>query len=185
MDPEVVVALIHQESRWKVGAVSRAGACGLTQVLPKYAKISCYELKDPVISIWIGTKMLSTWLYRFGRGDYRKGLCGYNGGYRCGERSYVYARSVLRRASRLNRKTIRNINRILLGKAQKLKIRTYMNRGQLKRHRRPQRHIHSHRRPQQQRSDIRRRPAHRNERMRNSVRHNREHRPRRHRKQGR
>lgn len=182
LDPEVMVALIHQESRWRMDAVSSAGACGLTQVLPKYAKISCYELKDPVISIWIGAKMLSTWLYKFGRGDYRKGLCGYNGGYWCGVRSRTYARSVLRRASRLNRKTIRRINRLLLRKAQKLKIRAYVERGHLKRHRHPPKHIR-HRHPQRPLHRLRR-PPHSQERAHNPDRHNRKHR-RRHRKQGR
>ena len=34
--PEVLVALIHVESRWKNTAISRANACGLTQVIPRY-----------------------------------------------------------------------------------------------------------------------------------------------------
>ena len=37
VDPAVMVSLIYVESRWKPTAVSSAGACGLTQVLPKYS----------------------------------------------------------------------------------------------------------------------------------------------------
>ena len=100
VEAEVLVALIHEESRWKPHAVSRSGACGLTQVLPKYTRpyISCKRLKNPIASIWAGAKALSYWLHKYGRGDYRKGLCGYNGGYRCKDSKSAqrYSRRVLR-----------------------------------------------------------------------------------------
>ena len=38
VDPALMIALIRVESRWKVNAVSRSKACGLTQVLAKYSK---------------------------------------------------------------------------------------------------------------------------------------------------
>ena len=105
IEPEVLVALIHEESRWKPWVESKAGACGLTQVIPKYAKAkaSCTKLKRPKTSIRIGAKVLSRWIYGYGDGDYMEGLCGYNGGYRCPtlSRSRAYARRVMRMAKRL------------------------------------------------------------------------------------
>ncbi len=105
--PEILVSLIHEESRWKPHVVSRSGACGLTQILPKYTRphTSCAELKDPRISIALGAKTLSFWVRTYGRGRYRKGLCGYNGGYRCKELTSPkkYASRVLSRSVRLRR----------------------------------------------------------------------------------
>jgi len=104
VEPEVLVALIHEESRWTSSAVSRAGACGLTQVLPKYTKPrrTCSDLKKPRIAIKVGAKTLSYWVYEHGGGDYLKGLCGYNGGNKCGTSSKRYAKRVMRLARRLN-----------------------------------------------------------------------------------
>ena len=106
--PEILVALIHQESRFKPWAVSRSGACGLTQILPRYTgdkatgvqKLSCEQLKNPTVSITAGAKTLAYWVFKYGRGNYRVGLCGYNKGFRCkGQtphpRGMGYARSVL------------------------------------------------------------------------------------------
>jgi soluble lytic murein transglycosylase-like protein len=105
IEPEVLIALIHEESRWKSWVESKAGACGLTQVIPKYAmtKISCSKLKRPKTSIRVGAKVLSHWVYEYGDGDYITGLCGYNGGYNCPtlSRSKAYARRIMRMAKKL------------------------------------------------------------------------------------
>jgi soluble lytic murein transglycosylase-like protein len=84
--PALVVALIRVESRYKADAVSKANACGLMQVLPKYTKnpkLSCEQLKNPNVNIKTGTKKLKFWIYKYGRGNIRTGLCGYNAGFRC------------------------------------------------------------------------------------------------------
>ena len=123
IEPEIFIALIYTESRWTPRAKSRANACGLTQVIPKWTggratggrKYTCKELYDPVTSIRAGGQILNTWLYRYGRGDYKIGLCGYNAGYRCkgknpnlkGKR---YARIVLKRAKRI-KQAVRKIKR--------------------------------------------------------------------------
>tara|TARA_Y100000296_G_scaffold86802_1_gene127912 strand:+ start:885 stop:1442 length:558 start_codon:yes stop_codon:yes gene_type:complete len=107
--PELFIAMIHVESRWNHKAVSKGYACGLTQVLPKYTrnpKLSCEDLKDPKTSIWTGAMKLHYWIYKYGRGKEKTGLCGYNKGYRCkgkdkNRRGMGYARSVLRHASRI------------------------------------------------------------------------------------
>ena len=114
--PEILVALIHHESRWKPKAVSSAGACGLTQVLPKYTgskkvgnpKYTCKQLYDPTTSIWAGSRVLSYFTHRYGRGDYKIGLCAYLAGYRCKGKSpnksgVKYSRMVRRTAAKLVR----------------------------------------------------------------------------------
>ena len=123
IEPEIFIALIYTESRWVPTARSRANACGLTQVIPKWTggratggrKYTCEELFDPVTSIRAGGQILNTWLYRYGRGNYSIGLCGYNAGYRCkgdnpNRSGTRYARVVLRRAERIKR-AVREVKR--------------------------------------------------------------------------
>ena len=108
--PETLISLIHYESRWSPKAVSRAGACGLTQVLPRYTKkpkLTCRQLKNPRTAIFAGAKALSKWINRYGKGNEAKGLCGYNAGYTCGKRynrrhgGWRYSRRVRKYAKRL------------------------------------------------------------------------------------
>ena len=108
LDPFVLASLIHEESRWRPKAVSKAGACGLTQLLPRYTKPrhTCEELKDPEINIWMGATTLRRWINRYGKGKLKVGLCGYNAGYRCkGPKAlrsgHRYARRIIRFADRL------------------------------------------------------------------------------------
>ena len=106
ISPEILVALIHTESRRNHKAVSKSNACGLTQVLPKYTKspkLTCEDLFDPKVSIWTGAKKLNYWIYKYGRGNKKIGLCGYNAGFRCKgknkhKRVIFYAKRVLKRA---------------------------------------------------------------------------------------
>ena len=81
-DPLLFSALIFHESSFRPRAVSRAGACGLTQVLPRYSKHTCRELKNPRTSITEGAKHLGYWLTR-AKGTVELALCGYNAGNRC------------------------------------------------------------------------------------------------------
>jgi|TARA_R110000787_G_scaffold269730_2_gene376611 soluble lytic murein transglycosylase-like protein len=83
LDPYLLTALIKVESNWKPHVVSSAGACGLTQVLHKYSKYNCEQLKNPKTSILEGAKKLNFWIYKYGKGDLKTGLCGYNAGFRC------------------------------------------------------------------------------------------------------
>jgi len=114
IDPTVLAGLIYVESRWTPDAVSRSGACGLTQVLPRYVDETCDELKDPATSIIVGTRSLKKWttmrVRRNGRlvrvprtGGMRTALACYNAGYACadspGGRSYADA--VLRYSRRI------------------------------------------------------------------------------------
>ncbi len=94
-DPMLIFALIYVESGWKKTAVSSAGACGLTQVLPKYTgnrrggrnsagveRLTCEQLKSPRTSIRAGIKTLSWWR-KYHNGNISRALCSYNAGFRC------------------------------------------------------------------------------------------------------
>ncbi len=122
---ELMNALILTESAWSPAAVSHAGACGLTQVMPKYTgggatggiKYTCEQLtSNPKLSIRLGTRIYRYWLTKYAKcstkkcskSQHRIALCGYNAGYRCkGENpnrhGMYYAKKVLERAARLSR----------------------------------------------------------------------------------
>ena len=111
LDPALVISVIRVESRFKKDAVSHSNACGLMQVLPQYTKnpkLSCEDLKDPKTNIAVGAKKLNFWIYKYGKGKIRTGLCGYNAGFRCkGENKnkayYGYAVSVLKHRKRIRK----------------------------------------------------------------------------------
>jgi soluble lytic murein transglycosylase-like protein len=89
VDPSVLRGLVRQESVFDAGAKSRAGALGLTQLLPgtavplarsvlrvRYRRAFLY---DPGVNIQLGAAYLRQLLDRFG-GNMRFALAGYNGG---------------------------------------------------------------------------------------------------------
>ena len=109
LDPYLLTALIKVESNWKPHVFSPAGACGLTQVVHKYSKYNCKQLKNPKISIWEGAKKLNYWIYKYGKGNVKIGLCGYNAGFRCkgksaNKKGLTYAKKVVRISNRLKRR---------------------------------------------------------------------------------
>lgn len=76
VDPNLVAAIIMQESRGNRNAVSPAGAKGLMQLMP------CHQVADPFDpsqNIQAGTKFLS-WLIKYYNGNINKALAGYNWG---------------------------------------------------------------------------------------------------------
>jgi len=82
IQPELFVALVTQESQWKVGVVSPKGAVGLTQLMPETGKrFGCQpnERTDPDKNIECGAKYFRWLLNRF-KGDERLALAGYNAG---------------------------------------------------------------------------------------------------------
>lgn len=95
INPLIVTAVIYRESAFSPRVVSHAGACGLMQVLPRYSKYTCEQLKNPKIGIRDGIRALKWWLSwaegtkqkRKKKGDTRTvtqaALCGYNAGTRC------------------------------------------------------------------------------------------------------
>jgi len=115
IDPAVFAGLIFYESRWDPSAISRSNACGLTQVLPRYADETCEELMDPVTSISVGAEKLDGWSRMTVRdengrrrvprpGGIREALACYNVGHACldSERGRNYADRIMRYAQSLN-----------------------------------------------------------------------------------
>ena len=87
VSPFILAALIYYESSWYTQAKSSVGACGLTQVLPKYSQYTCQQLYNPRRSIREGAEKLRGWMDFTLRHDKvmceKKALACYNAGYVC------------------------------------------------------------------------------------------------------
>ncbi len=80
VDPRFIHAVIWQESRYQVRALSHAGAQGLMQLMPATARrFGCDDPHDMSENIEAGTKYLAWLLKRFD-GDVKLALAGYNAG---------------------------------------------------------------------------------------------------------
>lgn len=80
VDPRFIHAVIWQESKYKVAALSHAGAQGLMQLMPATAeRFGCKDPHDMAQNVAAGTKYLSWLLKRF-NGDVKLALAGYNAG---------------------------------------------------------------------------------------------------------
>ena len=80
VDPRLLHAVIWQESRYKTGAKSGAGAQGLMQLIPATAKrFDCTNANDPQANVTAGAKYLRWLLERFD-GDVALTLASYNAG---------------------------------------------------------------------------------------------------------
>lgn len=89
LDPFLVASLIRQESEFNAGAVSRAHAYGLMQLLPSVGKslarkqhmrgFSTTQLLNPSVNLQLGTLNLSEVLARYG-GQPEYALAAYNAG---------------------------------------------------------------------------------------------------------
>jgi len=89
LDPYLVASLIRQESEFNAGAVSRANAYGLMQLLPSVGKtiakrhgvrrFSTNDLLNPATNLELGTINLKQVLDRFG-GQAQYALAAYNAG---------------------------------------------------------------------------------------------------------
>ncbi len=80
IDPNLLHALVDTESAFNPDAVSKAGAVGLTQLMPQTAKaLRVQNRKDPVQNIHGGARLISKLLAKF-NGDKRLALAAYNAG---------------------------------------------------------------------------------------------------------
>lgn len=79
ISPSLLEALIWQESRWRVGAVSPAGARGLAQLMPGTARQLGVDPDSPNANLEGGARYLRQQLDAFG-GDIEKALAAYNAG---------------------------------------------------------------------------------------------------------
>lgn len=79
ISPRLLEALIWQESRGNPAVVSKAGAVGLTQLMPATARQLGVDPRDPVQNLAGGAAYLRQQLNRF-NGDVEKALAAYNAG---------------------------------------------------------------------------------------------------------
>jgi soluble lytic murein transglycosylase-like protein len=80
LDPALLDALVSVESSYDPGARSRAGAMGLSQLMPGTAEaLGVKNVWDPHENLQGGAKYLSQLLSRFG-GDIPTALAAYNAG---------------------------------------------------------------------------------------------------------
>ncbi len=80
VDPRFIHAVIWQESKYQVRALSHAGAQGLMQLMPATARrFGCDDPHNMSENIEAGTKYLAWLLKRFD-GDVKLALAGYNAG---------------------------------------------------------------------------------------------------------
>jgi soluble lytic murein transglycosylase-like protein len=79
LSPALIEALVWQESRWRTGAISPAGARGLAQLMPGTARDLGVNPDDPFANLEGGARYLRAQLDRFD-GDIEKALAAYNAG---------------------------------------------------------------------------------------------------------
>jgi soluble lytic murein transglycosylase-like protein len=81
LPPNVLLSLLHRESRFDPNAVSRVGALGLGQLMPGTARDLGVDPRDPMQNIEGSARYLRQQLDRFG-GDMTLALAAYNAGPR-------------------------------------------------------------------------------------------------------
>ena len=77
--PDLLAAVIWQESRWRPQAVSPAGAVGLGQIMPSTASNLRIDPRDPVANLYGAAHYLRQQMDRFG-GNVELALAAYNAG---------------------------------------------------------------------------------------------------------
>ena len=106
----LLAALIYHESRFKPTVISRRGACGITQIMPKYTKRfssnqkrkSCKDLQREINeSIVMTARILKHWMKSKKIKTFNKALECYNSGNRC--RSPAYYKKVRRLSDKMLR----------------------------------------------------------------------------------
>ena len=108
IDPNLVVAIVWQESRFRPSAVSEKNARGLMQLMPETAsRFNVRDPHDPQESIRAGVAYLVWLLDRF-NGNVALALAAYNAGPGSVE-AYLYGRRVILSSGKvINRRGIRN-----------------------------------------------------------------------------
>jgi soluble lytic murein transglycosylase-like protein len=79
VSPDLLAALVWQESRWHAQAVSPKGALGLAQLMPATARTLAVDAHDPAANLEGGAHYLRTMLDLFD-GDVERALAAYNAG---------------------------------------------------------------------------------------------------------
>ncbi len=79
LDPQMLAALVWQESNFDAASTSRAGALGLTQLMPATAALLGVDPTEPLDNLAGGARFLSEMLDRYD-GDVELALAAYNAG---------------------------------------------------------------------------------------------------------
>ena len=79
LSPDLLAALIWQESRWHPAAISPKGAMGMAQLRPATARALAIDPRDATANIAGGAQYLRLMLDRFD-GDVERALAAYNAG---------------------------------------------------------------------------------------------------------
>ena len=115
-DPTLILSMMYVESRFKKNVVSRSGACGLMQLIPKWnkekidgklVKHSCKKIMEPRRNIRLGVVALKRWLKATRSLD--RALCGYNAGNVCRRKikypsKFGYVKAVRRVQKRIKKR---------------------------------------------------------------------------------
>jgi soluble lytic murein transglycosylase-like protein len=115
LDPALILSMMYVESRFKKNVVSRSGACGLMQLIPRWNKekingklvrYSCEKIMEPRRNIRLGIMALKRWLKATGSLD--RALCGYNAGNICRKKikypsKFGYVKAVRRVQRKINK----------------------------------------------------------------------------------
>ena len=108
IDPNLVFAIVWQESRFRLGAISPKNARGAMQLMPETAvRFGVRDPHDPKESVRGGVAYLVWLLDRFG-GNVALALAGYNSGEASVE-AYLFGKTlILKDGKVVNRRGIRN-----------------------------------------------------------------------------
>jgi soluble lytic murein transglycosylase-like protein len=79
VSPDLLAALVWQESRWHPAALSPKGAVGLAQLMPATARSLAVDPRDPAANLDAGARYLRQMLDLFD-GDVERALAAYNAG---------------------------------------------------------------------------------------------------------
>lgn len=102
--PRLLAALASVESAWNPGAVSSAGAIGLTQLMPGTARELGIDPWDPALNLLGGARYLRRQLGRFD--DLALGLAAYNAGP-------ARVEALLQRGTPLPAETVQYVERVV------------------------------------------------------------------------
>jgi soluble lytic murein transglycosylase-like protein len=107
ISPNLLAALVWQESRWNANAVSPKGAIGLAQLMPGTARDLGVDPRNPMANLLGGARYLRQMLNRF-NGNLENALAAYNAGPKrvmdakgvpAIRETRAYVKSVMQRAS--------------------------------------------------------------------------------------
>ena len=119
VDPAIVISVIYNESKWEPNVISRQGACGLMQAIPKWVphkfadtRVTCQFLKIPNVAIYTGIMTLNHYSQLYTDHDLINTLCSYNTGDVCKTSTHKigkqYAHNIVNIANKIKLNLVSN-----------------------------------------------------------------------------